>query len=145
MPIFALRERAVTAYETTGRSYARDFSIGQRTLERWVTRARETGSPAARERGGGQYSPVAIDVMLGVVTEKPDGTTEELTRLYNGRVGRAQRVHRSSLLRALRRLEYVFKETSAARRSRPPRRPSKTGGLPRLARDGRPEPLGVSR
>ena len=79
----ALRERAVAAYETRGESYAaiaEEFAIGQRTLEHWVIRARDTGSPAAHAKGGGFVSPVLLEVMHAVVPEKPDGTTEELTR-----------------------------------------------------------------
>ena len=118
----ALRDRAVAAYETRGESYAataEEFAIGQRTLERWVSRARDTGSPAAHAKGGGFVSPVLLAVMHAVVAEKPDGTTEELTRLYNGRVPRPHRVHRSSLLRALRRTGYVFKNNA-----RGPRKPT---------------------
>ena len=34
-------------------------------------------------------SPVDLKVLHAVLREKPDGTAEELTRWYNGRVGRA--------------------------------------------------------
>lgn len=108
-----LRERAVATYESGAGSYASvadQFSISQRSLERWVARSRDTGSVAPWRRGGGWQSPVALDVMHAVVREKPDRTTEELTRAYNRRVRKAQRVHRSSLLRALRRTGYVFKK-----------------------------------
>ena len=110
-----LRDRAVAAYVAGGPSYAavaNQFSVSARTLLRWVTRMRETGSAAALRRGGGWHSPVDLAVMHAVVREKPDGTTEELTRLYNGRVGRPGRVHRSSFLRALRRSGYVFKKNA---------------------------------
>jgi len=132
----ALRERAVTAYETRGDSYAavaEEFAIAQRTLERWVSRARETGSPAPQEKGGGWSSPVLLEVMHAVVAEKPDATVRELTRLYNARVPRAHRVSRSSLLRALRRTGYVFKKNARGPRkpigpmSGPSGRPSSPG------------------
>ena len=108
-----LRERAVVAYESGEGSYAtvaKHFSIGQRSVERWVARSRDTGSVAPLDRGGGWHSPVDLEMMHVVVREKPDRTTEELTRAYNRRVARLQRVHRSSLLRALRRTGYVFKK-----------------------------------
>lgn len=108
-----LRQRAVTAYEAGEGSYgtiADRFSVHRRTLERWVERARRTGSAAAFDKGGGWYSPVDFDVMHAVVREQSDRTTEDLTRVYNRRVPKARRVHRSSFLRALRRAGYVFKK-----------------------------------
>lgn len=108
-----LRTRAVEAYECGEGSYAAvatRFSLSSRTLVRWVAREREVGSVAPFKKGGGWQSPVDLATMHGVVDEKPDGTTEELTRAYNRRVRKAQRVHRSSFLRALRRCGYVFKK-----------------------------------
>jgi hypothetical protein len=49
-------------------------------------------------------------VLDTVVSDGRDATTEELTWEYNRRVGRARRVHRSSILRALHRSGYVFKK-----------------------------------
>jgi len=109
-----LRERAVTAYEAGEGSYERvadSFSVCSRSLVRWVARARDLGSVAPSKKGGGWHSPVDLEVMHAVVREKPDGTTEELTRAYNRQVPKARRVHRSSFLRALRRCGYVFKKT----------------------------------
>ena len=135
----ALRERAVAAYETRGESYAavaEEFAIAQRTLERWVALARETGSAAPREKGGGWISPVVLDVMHAVVAEKPDAIVTELTRAYNGRVAREHRVHRSSFLSALRRTGYVFKKNARGprkptdRMSAPSARPSSSGSAP---------------
>jgi transposase len=132
----ALRDRAVAAYETRGESYAavaEEFAIAQRTLERWVALARETGSVAPREKGGGWASPVVLEVMHAVVAEKPDAIVTELTRTYNGRVAREHRVHRSSFLRALRRTGYVFKKNARGprkptdRMSAPSARPSSSG------------------
>lgn len=108
-----LRTRAVTAYEAGEGSYervAQRFSLCSRSLVRWVARARDIGSVAPAKKRGGWQSPVDLTVMHAVVKEKPDGTTEELTRAYNRQVGKAHRVHRSSLLRALRRCGYVFKK-----------------------------------
>ena len=108
-----LRTRAVAAYEGGEGSYAlvaRRFSVSGRTLVRWVARERDIGSVAPFKKGGGWQSPVDLAVMHVVVREKPDGTTEELTRGYNRRVSKPHRVHRSSFLRALRRCGYVFKK-----------------------------------
>jgi transposase len=108
-----LRTRAVTAYEAGDGSFervAQRFSVCSRSLVRWVARARDIGSVAPLKKGGGWQSPVDLAVMHAVVRDKPDGTTEELTRAYNRQVRKAHRVHRSSFLRALRRSGYVFKK-----------------------------------
>lgn len=108
-----LRERAVRAYEAGDESYAtvaKRFSLNPWTLLRWVVRWRETGTLAARKKGGGWVSPVDLDVLHAIVREARDATTEELTWEYTRRVGRARRVHRSSILRALHRSGYVFKK-----------------------------------
>ena len=108
-----LRERAVRAYEPGGASYATvadRFSVNLWTLLRWVQRRRATGTVAALGKRGGWSSPVVLTVLHAVVRETPDATTEDLTRVYNRRVPRAHRVHRSSVLRALRRTGYVFKK-----------------------------------
>jgi transposase len=124
----ALREHAVHTYEDGLGTYAEvaeEFGLGVATLERWVRRGRETGSVAPLAKGGGWRSPVDLPVLHALVGERPDTTTGELTRAYNRRVGRAARVHRSSVLRALQRSGYVFKKNdpgqpnSIVRASRP--------------------------
>ena len=132
----ALRERAVRTYEDGLESYAEvadQFSVGAATLKRWVFRVRDTGSVAPLAKGGGWQSPVNLPVLHALVQQRPDTTTNELTRAYNHHVGRAARVHRSSILRALRRSGYVFKKNGRGRRnsivpmSRPSGRPSASG------------------
>ena len=103
------------------------------TLLRWVQRRRATGTVAALGKRGGWSSPMVLTVLHAVVRETPDATTEDLTRVYNRRVPRAHRVHRSSVLRALRRTGYVFKKNvrgprnRTAPRSRPSARRSASG------------------
>jgi transposase len=116
----ALRERAVRTYDEGTETYAdvaEQFAIGKATLERWVRRARETGTVAPLAKGGGWHSPVDLPVLHALVQERPDTTTGELTRAYNARVTRAARVHRSSVLRALQRTGYVFKKNGPGRRN----------------------------
>ena len=108
----ALRERAVRAYETstdTYREVADRFEVHFNTLVRWVQRGRTRGDLLPSARGGGWRSPVQIEVLYRVVAERPDRTTDELTRAYNAAVEASARVHRSSILRALQRTGYVFK------------------------------------
>ena len=134
----ALRERAVRAYETSAETYrdvADRFDIHFNTLLRWVQRARELGDVAPFDRGGGWRSPVDVAVMHRLVAERPDRTTDELTRAYNAAVESPARVHRSSILRALQRTGYVFKKNGRGRSnrivraSRPSGAPSAGGSL----------------
>jgi len=116
-----LRERAVRAYETTTESYvvvAARFGVSVNTLLRWVQRTRELGDPAPFAKRGGWHSPVDLPVLHRLVAERPDRTTDELTRAYNRAVPAPGRVHRSSVLRALQRSGYVFKKNAGDRRNR---------------------------
>ena len=116
----ALRERAVHLYEDSLDSYAEvadEFGLGPATLKRWVHTFRETGAVAPRARGGGWSSPVDLPALHALVHERPDRTTDELTRVYNRRVAPRARVHRSSILRALQRSGYVFKKNGPGPRS----------------------------
>jgi transposase len=116
-----LRERAVRAYESGEGTYfeiAQRFAIARRTLQRWTTRKRETGEVEPLVKGGGNPSPVDVAELQRVMALHPDAVTGELTVAYNTVVGRKRRVHRSSILRALHRLGYVFKKNGHGRRSR---------------------------
>ena len=116
-----LRERAVRTYETTDAGYttvAEQFGIDRATLIRWVQRSRHTGSAAAHPKRGGWTSPVDVELLERLIDERPDMTTEELTRAYNREAARSRRVHRSSVLRALHRRDFVFKKNARDRRSR---------------------------
>lgn len=76
------------------------------------------GLGGPRKKGGGWVSPVDLTMLHGVVGAACDATTEEITWEYNRRVGRGRRIHRSSILRALRRSGYVFKKNARGRRNR---------------------------
>jgi transposase len=117
----ALRERAVRAYETSTETYrdvADRFEVHINTLVRWVQRARDRGDVAPFDRGGGWRSPVQLEVLHRLVADRPDRTTDELTRAYNAAVVARARVHRSSILRALQRTGYVFKKNGRGRSNR---------------------------
>jgi transposase len=114
----ALRERAVTAYEAGGGSYAEladAFAIAKRTLERWVARQRATGDVGPLPKRGGWRSPVDLAALHAVVQTRADATCEELRRAYNRTVGRGLRVSRSAIARALRRAGYVLKKNGRGR------------------------------
>jgi transposase len=134
----ALRARAVHAYEAGDVAYdvvAARFEVGVATLQRWVQRQRTTGAVDPLAKAGGWMSPIDRALLQTLIDERPDRTTEELTRAYNQRAAPAARVHRSSVLRALQRLGYVFKKNDRGRRNSIVRA-SKTSGPP--SRRGRP-------
>jgi transposase len=115
-----LRARAVRAYEAGDAAYevvAAQFEIGVATLQRWVRRQRTTGVVDPLAKAGGWTSPVDRALLQTLVEERPDRTTDELTRAYNQRAVPSARVHRSSILRALQRLGYVFKKNDRDRRN----------------------------
>lgn len=115
-----LRARAVRAYESGSETYATvasDFSVSEPTLQRWVRRQRTTGTVDPLVKAGGWTSPVDVAVLQATITARPDRTTDELTRAYNAQAARPARVHRSSILRALQRLGYVFKKNGRGRSS----------------------------
>ena len=117
----AFRGRAVAAYEAGEGGYielAAVFGIGYRTLERWVAQYRATESVAPRPRGGGWQSPIDLVILHAVIRERPDGTSDELCRAYNRRVGRAQRTTTTSFRRAMGRAGYVLKKNGRARVNR---------------------------
>jgi transposase len=115
-----LRERAVRAYEDGTETYvevAARFRIAISTLCLWVRKARDTGTVMPAPKGGGWYSPVDIGLLHRLVRERPDRTTEEVTRAYNRVAAPEARVHRSSILRALQRTGFVFKKNGRGRRN----------------------------
>jgi transposase len=116
----ALRARAVRAYEAGTEAYAivaAQFEVGVATLQRWVQRQRTTGALDPLARAGGWTSPVDRTLLQMLVDERPDRTTDELTRAYNQRAAPDARVHRSSIVRALQRLGYVFKKNDRGQRN----------------------------
>jgi transposase len=134
-----LRARAVRAYEAgdeTCEHVAARFEVGVATLERWLQRQRRDGTLDPLAKAGGWRSPVDGDLLRRVIAERPDRTTEELTREYNRQAAPPARVHRSSILRALQRFGYVFKKNARDRRnsivrgSKPNVLPSRRGPPP---------------
>jgi len=112
------RERAVAAYKAGEGGYhdlARVFDIGYRTLQRWISQERATGSVAPRPDAGGWRCPIDMNVLEAVVRETPDDTIAELCRTYNRRVPRAARTTRTSFGRAMCRADFVLKKNARGR------------------------------
>jgi transposase len=114
----AFRERAVAAYHAGEGGYhslARVFGIAYRTLQRWVSQERTTGSVAPREKAGGWICPIDVEMLKTVVREAPDATVAELCWEYNRRVPSAQRTNDTSFRRAMRRAGFVLKKNGRGR------------------------------
>lgn len=108
-----LRLAAVAAIERgegTLEEVAEQFGIGKRTLSTWLARQRDGVPLEPSARGGGNFSTVDIKRLLALVAATRDATTDELTRAYNAKLAKKGRVHRSSILRALKREGFVFKK-----------------------------------
>lgn len=115
-----LRERVLAAYDrgATQPEVCEQFDIARGTLVNWLRLRRETGDVEPQPRAGGNPVRVRIEVLEEVLAELPDGTREELTKLYNQRVPRRERVHASSVYRALRRNGYVVKKNAPGRQNK---------------------------
>ena len=112
----------VRALERGGSTYdeiAEYFAIGRASVVRWGRLKRETGSVNPRPRGGGNFSQVKLDTLRKLVEHEPDRTSFELTATYNRMVSRGERVHRSSIQRALTRMGYVYKKKASSGGTRP--------------------------
>ena len=116
-----LKYAAVSALERgdgTVNAVAEQFGIGRTTLLTWARRLRERGTLDPAPPGGGNFSQVDVQRLLRVLASMRDATTAELAKAYNrGLVGR-RRVHRSSILRALKREGFVFKKNVHAQPNR---------------------------
>lgn len=108
-----LKMAAVAAFESgegTANEVAAQFGIGARTLATWCKQLRDRGTLEPAQRGGGNFSRVDIPRLLKVMAARRDATTDEITRAYNSGQSKHRKVHRSSILRALRREGFVFKK-----------------------------------
>jgi transposase len=114
-----LRTRVVTAYEHDEGSYAMlaaQFAVGTATVKRWVRQHRREGHVHPKAKAGGTPSPVHgrdLDTLIIVLA---DPTAGELAAAYNRTRRGRQRVHVSSIKRALHRQDYVVKKNAAGRR-----------------------------
>ena len=116
----ALRERVLAAIDR-GMSQAEAaevFDLARATIVMWLRRRRETGDVEPKPRGGGNRSHVKVEVLEACLQELPDGTRDELLKLYNKRVPRKERSSASGIYRALVRHGYVFKKSDPAPQSR---------------------------
>lgn len=113
-----LRLRVVRSYESGIGSYpevAAQFDVGEASVKRWVRLHRRAGDVAPTPRAGGTPSTITLDDLEAGLTTVRDATAGELTAEYNRSRRRRDRVHVSSIKRALRRHGYVVKKSADGR------------------------------
>ena len=116
----SVRERAVKAYERGEGSYetvAEIFDIGVATLRRWVRVYRDCGRLEPLRKGGGTPSRITETDVEKVLRAQPDATAVEITAAYNKHRRGGNRVHVSTIKRALHRFGYVVKKNEFARQN----------------------------
>jgi transposase len=116
----SLRIRVVEAYESGAGSYATiaaRFVLGTATVKRWVALRRRAGDLTPKPKAGGTPSPVSGPTVDALIATLGDPTASELTAAYNRQRRGRDRVHVSSMKRALHRHDYVVKKNAAGRRS----------------------------
>ena len=114
-----LRARVVAAYESglTAEEVAERFSVGVASVGRWARLLRERGAVDPRPPSPGGAPRVTAQELARALQQLPDATSKELAALVNrGRRGR-ERVHVSSIKRALRRNGFVVKKNGFVRRN----------------------------
>jgi transposase len=113
-----LRVRVVTAYESGAGSYpevAAQFDVGEASVKRWVRLQRRDGDVAPTPKAGGRTSRITLDDLEAALVVIRDATAGELTAEFNRARHRRDRVHVSSIKRALRRHGYVVKKSADGR------------------------------
>jgi len=115
-----LRERVVAAVEggLSCRQAASLFAVGVSTVIRWVRRARETGSVAAKPMGGDRRSRLTGERrvwLLERVASEPDLTLEEVR---DELAGRGLVVGYGTVWRFFEREEITLKKKRARSRAR---------------------------
>lgn len=113
-----LRERVVAAYEAGEGPFpeiARRFGIGEATVRRWVWLQRASGDLAPRRKGGGTPSGITAAAIEPLLAELRDPNAGELTAAFNRTRRGRDRVHVSSMKRALHRAGYVVKKNATGR------------------------------
>jgi transposase len=116
-----LRGRVLDAYrrgEGSIRELAEQFELAPNTVQRWLTRFNTAGTVAPLPHGGGanaRLTPHDLSVLWRLVTEDSDATLATLA----SRLAHATRchVHRSTISRALARLDVTQKKKRSTRPS----------------------------
>ena len=122
----------VAAYEAGDKSYVeigQQFQVGESSVQRWVHQLRDRGTLEPRRKGGGTPSAIGGDELDELITKLGDANAGEITAEYNRRRRGKNRVHVSSIKRALHRHGYVVKKSAFVRWSSSA--PTSRGSAPR--------------
>jgi transposase len=129
-----MRGRVIARVEAGGsrREAAEHFEVSASSAVKWVQRYRDTGSCAAKPRGG-STSPLEkhSNRLLTLVAEQPDLTLDEIVLVMRKR-GIAG--SRTALWRFFRRHKITFKKKPARGGAEASRRGSRTSTLDQRAR-----------
>lgn len=115
-----LRQRVVAAYEAGEGSYivvALRFAVGIASVKRWTRLSRETGAVEPQPRGGGTPSTISAGELDALLARLGDANAGEITAEFNRHRRGRNRVHASSIKRALHRYGYVVKKSESGRSS----------------------------
>ncbi len=110
--------RAVQAHEAGEGSYATiaaRFSVGEASVKRWVWRYRSQGTVDPLPKGGGRRSQITEVELDAILLGLGDANAGEITAEFNRRRRGRNRVHVSSIKRALHRFGYVVKKSDSGR------------------------------
>ena len=108
-----LRMRVVAAYEAGEGSYpaiASLFSLGEATVRRWVYQQRLEGDVAPRPNPRGRKAKVPQHDVEVLLEKMRDANAGELTAAFNRTHRGSNRIHVSTMKRALRRGGFVVKK-----------------------------------
>lgn len=113
-----LRARAVAAYEAgvgSDPQVAARFAVGEASVKRWVRLHRRAGVLTPSPKAGGVPSRISLGDLEAALAVIRDATAGEITAEFNRTRPRRERVHVSSIKRALRRHGYVVKKSADGR------------------------------
>jgi transposase len=107
-----LREKVMTYIESgnTSAVAAKIFSIGERTIRRWITLKKETNSLQPRAHGGGNSPKIDLVALKEYVESNNDKTLAE--------IGEKFLVSTTSIWHALKKIDYVYKKKSSLQRNK---------------------------
>lgn len=99
--------KKVIAYVEAGNSIisaSKIFSIGERTVRRWITLKQETDDIIPRARGGGYPAKIDLAQLKEYVDSNPNETLTE--------IGEKFFVSHAAIWLALRKIGYVYKKNT---------------------------------
>lgn len=99
-----LRTRVISYVESGGsrKSAGKLFSIGERTVRRWISLQADTKSLEPKPHGGGYPPKIDLKVLKDYVNSNADTTLAELGEKFSVSV--------PCIWRALKKIDYVYKK-----------------------------------